>query len=185
MRAGTAPRVVLPRVRLVLTSLPVRAGTASRVAQPAWSSSFLLLDISTCRRRHHSVAVLRITVVVSARAVTARPEAPECFSPSQPSSFNRRLSSAKLSTTGSLQLLNLKVKPSPCLSPLCDLRLVSSRNYPSWIARSLALPFRFNHYLFASFILGEFQSRLSALPLSGDLNTLSCVSEASVLGIKR
>ena len=98
MRAGTAPRVVLPRVRLVLTSLPVRAGTASRVAQPAWSSSFLLLDISTCRRRHHSVAVLRITVVVSARAVTARPEAPECFSPSQPSSFNRRLSSAKLST---------------------------------------------------------------------------------------
>ncbi|CAN7040377.1 unnamed protein product, partial [Brassica rapa subsp. trilocularis] len=87
-----------------------------------WSSSFLLLDISTCRRRHHSVAVLRITVVVSARAVTARPEAPECFSPSQPSSFNRRLSSAKLSTTGSLQLLNLKVKPSPCLCPLCDLR---------------------------------------------------------------
>ncbi|CAN7122944.1 unnamed protein product, partial [Brassica rapa subsp. narinosa] len=51
--------------------------------------------------------------------------------------------------------------------------LVSSRNYPSWIARSLALPFRFNHYLFASFILGEFQSRLSALPLSGYLNTLS------------
>ncbi|CAN6844173.1 unnamed protein product [Brassica oleracea var. botrytis] len=50
---------------------------------------------------------------------------------------------------------------------------VSSRNYPGWIARSLALPFRFNHYLFASLILGELHSRLSALPLSRDLNTLS------------
>lgn len=34
----------------------------------------------SCRHHHHSVAVLRITVLVSDRAVTACPEALECFS---------------------------------------------------------------------------------------------------------